>query len=116
MGNVPSVPGLSRFIPPDDMALRSLTLDYIFQKAHSREPRIQKGNLRTVLEKFEQLQVDDQGRGLVLAYNEADAEISVVDRQLLLYRKYCTVKWPWEDLIKEARTATTDEMFNEPTH
>lgn len=101
---------------PDDMALRSLTLDYIFQKAHSRESRIQKGNLRTVLEKFEQLQVDDQGRGLVLAYNEADAEISVVDQQLLLYRKYCTVKWPWEDLIKEARAATTDEMFDEPTH
>jgi hypothetical protein len=89
---------------PDDLALRSLSLDYIFQKAHARESRIQKGNLRTVLEKFEQLQVDDEGRGLVLAYNEAEAEISVVDRQLLLYRKYCTVKWPWEDLIAEAKT------------
>lgn len=87
---------------PDELALKSMSLDYIFQNAHARESRIQKGNLRTVLEKFEQLQIDDQGRGLVLAYNEADAEISVVDRQLLLYRKYCTVKWPWEDLIAEA--------------
>ena len=77
-------------------------MDYIFQQAHAREERIQKGNLKTVLEKFEQLQVDSEGRGLVIAYNEADAEMLVVDRQLLLYRKYCTVKWPWEDLIAES--------------
>jgi hypothetical protein len=25
-----------------------------------------------------------------------------VDRQLLFYRKYLTVSWPWEDLIAEA--------------
>jgi hypothetical protein len=43
-----------------------------------------------VLEKIEHLQVDDEGRGLVLAYNEANREVSVVDRQLLLYRKYST--------------------------
>lgn len=88
---------------PDELALRSIGLDYIFQKASAREPRIQKGNLRVVLEKFEHLQVDEEGRGLVIAYNEAEEEISVVDRQLLLYRKYCTVKWPWEDLIREAK-------------
>jgi hypothetical protein len=88
---------------PDELALRSLSLDYIFQKANAREPRIQKGNLRVVLERFEQLQVDAEGRGLVVAYNEAIAEITIVDRQLLLYRKYCTVKWPWEDLIVEAK-------------
>jgi hypothetical protein len=87
----------------DEMMLRGLSLDYIFQNANAREPRIQKGNLRVVLEKFEQLQVDSQGRGLILAYNESAAEISVVDRQLLLYRKYSTVKWPWEELIAEAR-------------
>lgn len=89
---------------PDELALRSLSLDYIFQKANAREPRIQKGNLRVVLEKFEQLQVDSEGRGLVIAYNEAEGEISVVDRQLLLYRKYSTVKWPWEELIAEAKS------------
>ena len=87
---------------PDDLTLSGLSLDYIFQHANAREPRIQKGNLRVVLEHFEQLQVDPQGRGLVLAYNEAAAEVSVVDRQLLLYRRYSTVKWPWEDLIAEA--------------
>lgn len=90
----------------DDLAINGMSLDYIFQAAHAREPRVQKGNLRTILERFEELQVDDQGRGLVIAYNEADGEITVVDRQLLLYRKYSTVKWPWEDLIREAGSKT----------
>jgi hypothetical protein len=90
---------------PDTLALTSISLDYIFQEAHSREPRIQKANLRTVLDKFEQLQVDSEGRGLVLAYNDVVGEITVVDRQLLLYRRYCTVKWPWEELIAEAKSS-----------
>ena len=86
----------------DATLMKGLPLDQIFQISNSRQPRIQKGNLRKVLEKFEELQVDDEGRGLVLSYNDATTEISVVDRQLLLYRRYSTVKWPWEDLIKEA--------------
>jgi hypothetical protein len=36
-----------------------------------------------------------------LAFNEANGDITAVDRQLLLYRKYCTVHWPWVDLINE---------------
>jgi hypothetical protein len=96
----------------DDVLIRGLSIDQIYSVAHAREERIQKGNLHTVLERLEGLQVDDEGRGLVLAYNEADREISVVDRQLLLYRKYSTVKWPWEDLISEANT---DEHFEADT-
>jgi hypothetical protein len=86
---------------PDDKLIAGLSLDEIFDGASARQPRIQKGNLRTVLDKFESLQVDDDGRGLVLAYNEANGEISVVDRQLLLYRRYSTVKWPWEAMIAD---------------
>ncbi len=86
----------------DSDLIRGVPLDRIFAETHSREPRIQKGNLRTVLERIEELQVDDDGRGLVLAYNEANGDVTVVDRQVLLYRKYSTVKWPWEDLIREA--------------
>jgi hypothetical protein len=86
----------------DAELIRGVPLDQIFQEANRRESRIQKGNLRTVLERLESLQVDEDGRGLVLAYNEATGEIAVVDRQLLLYRKYSTVQWPWEDLIREA--------------
>lgn len=84
---------------PDDSLIRGVSIDRIFAVASAREPRIQKGNLHTVLDKIEQLQVDTDGRGLVLAYNEANRDVSVVDRQLLLYRKYSTVSWPWEELI-----------------
>lgn len=90
----------------DETLVRGISIDRIFEKASAREPRIQKGNLRTVLEKFESLQVDKDGRGLVLAYNASSGEVTVVDRQLLLYRKYSTVKWPWEDLILEESTAS----------
>lgn len=87
---------------PDHELVHGLSLDRIYEEAHARESRIQKGNLRTALSHFEELQVDKDGRGLVLAYNDSSREVTVVDRQLLLYRKYSTVKWPWEDLIEEA--------------
>lgn len=89
----------------DEELIKGLPIDRIFEKANAREKRIQKGNLKTILEKFESLQVDQDGRGLVLAYNEANGEVTVVDRQLLLYRRYSTVKWPWEDLIAEANAS-----------
>jgi hypothetical protein len=41
----------------------------------------------------------------VLSYNESTGDLSVVDRQLLLYRQFCTVRWPWEDLIAEAEAS-----------
>jgi hypothetical protein len=82
--------------------MKGLALDKIFEIANSRQNRIQRGNLAKALEKFEELQVDADGRGLVLSYNEATGEVTVVDRQLLLYRRYATVKWPWEDMIGEA--------------
>jgi hypothetical protein len=85
----------------DEELINGLTADTIFQIARARQPRIQLGNLKTVLERFEELQIDSDGRGLVLAYNPSGECITVVDRQLLLYRKYCTVKWPWESLIAE---------------
>lgn len=78
-----------------------LHLDTIYSKAHARQPRIQRNNLALVLEKIEELQIDPDGRGLVIAYNPHSEVVSIVDRQLLLYRKYCTVKWPWEGLIAE---------------
>ncbi len=86
----------------DEELFRGVDIAKIYQKAHARQSRIQRGNLHTVLSRIEGLQVDDDGRGLVLAYNQRDQEVTVVDRQLLLYRQYATVKWPWEDLIREA--------------
>jgi hypothetical protein len=95
----------------DEDLIRGISLDRVYEEAHGREARIQKGNLRTVLERLQALQVDDDGRGLVLAYNEANGDVTVVDRQILLYRKYSTVKWPWEDLIREAEDQ--GELFDE---
>jgi hypothetical protein len=50
---------------PDEDLIRGVKRDRIYAAAHAKEARIGSGNLRTVLEKFESLQVDDAGRGLV---------------------------------------------------
>lgn len=86
----------------EDAALEvGLSAREIYTVAHNRQPRIQLGNLKGVLARFPELQVDSDGRGLVLAYDPQDEKVCVVDKQLLLYRKFATVKWPWEDLIEE---------------
>ncbi|WP_439816251.1 hypothetical protein [Zavarzinia sp. CC-PAN008] len=86
----------------DDQKLSDgLSAKEIHQIAHRRQPRIQLGNLKVALKQFQNLQVDSEGRGLVLAYDPQEERVSVVDRQLLLYRRYATVKWPWEELIEE---------------
>ena len=86
----------------DDAVLTNgLSGKEIYATAHARQGRVQLSNLRAVLAKFPELQIDADGRGLVLAYDSQNDLISVVDRQLLLYRRYATVKWPWEDIIAE---------------
>lgn len=85
----------------DDELLNGIPAKEIYRKAHASEPRVQLPNLRSVLAKFAELQVDQDGRSLVLAYDGQNEKISLVDRQLLLYRRFATVKWPWEDLIAE---------------
>lgn len=93
---------MAAIMAADDAALASgLSAKEIHAFAHERQPRIQLGNLKLALSKFPELQVDQDGRGLVLAYDALDEKISVVDRQLLLYRKFATIKWPWEELIEE---------------
>lgn len=81
---------------------RGLHIDTIFTRAHGNEPRIQKGNLRQILTKIDGLQVDEDGRGLILTFDHGKDEVFVVDKQLLTYRKYCTVHWPWAVLIEQS--------------
>jgi hypothetical protein len=95
----------------DEALMRGLSVDAIFDVAHARQPRVHKGNLKAVLEKFEALQIDEEGRGLVLSYNEATSEVTVVDRQLLLYRAFRTVNWPWEDLMRESLEGNKEEAL-----
>lgn len=89
----------------DDELVKGLHARQIFDRAVQRQPRIQYSNLKAILEKLPELQVDEDGRGLILGYSPATEEITIVDRQLLLYRRFATVKWPWEDLIREADAA-----------
>lgn len=88
----------------DEELLKGLHVKTIFERAVKRQPRILLGNLKAILEKMESLQIDKEGRGLLISYNGASEEVTIVDRQLLLYRRYATIKWPWEDLIREADT------------
>ncbi len=89
----------------DEELIKGLHARQIFERAVTRQPRIQYSNLKTILDKLPSLQVDEDGRGLILGYSPATEEITIVDRQLLLYRRFSTVKWPWEDLIREADAA-----------
>lgn len=86
---------------PDNEMISGLSRNAIFVVAHEREPRIQTGNLRTVLQKLDSLQVDSAYRGLVVSYDESTDSVFVVDRQLLFYRKHHTMNWPWEEMIEE---------------
>lgn len=80
---------------------RGLHIDTIFARANANEPRIQKGNLRQILAKIDGIQVDDDGRGLILTFDQGKDEVFIIDKQLLTYRKYCTVQWPWSGLIEQ---------------
>jgi hypothetical protein len=75
-------------MPLDDELVKGLHARQIFDRAATRQPRIQYGNLKAILEKLPTLQVDDDGRGLILGYSPATEEITIVDRQLLLYRRF----------------------------
>jgi hypothetical protein len=86
----------------DALHMTGITADYIFSVSHQRQPRVQKSNLKAILSKIDALQVDANGRGLVVTYDQEKERVLNVDRQLLFYRKYLTVLWPWEELINEA--------------
>lgn len=93
---------LKAVMEADDYTLtQGLSTDQIFKTASEREARIQKPNLRQILTKIGALQVDDAGRGLILAYDDNNDEVTVVDKQLFFYRKYATVRWPWEQVLEE---------------
>ncbi len=82
--------------------MSGIPVEYIYTVSHARQPRIQKSNLKLILSKIDSLQVDKDGRGLVVTYDPDKEAVLNVDRQLLFYRKYLTVSWPWEELIAEA--------------
>lgn len=86
----------------DQKLLDGLSRDEIFQITHSLQERIQTGNLKTILGKVEELQVDDAQRGLVVGYDQSTDSVYIVDHQLLFYRRHHTMNWPWEELAEES--------------
>ena len=84
-----------------------LSTDVIYQIAHDKEPRIQKANLKKIMLKIDGMQIDEDGRGLILTYDETKDEVFVVDKQLFLYRKYATARWPWESIIEQTDESGT---------
>lgn len=83
--------------------ISGLSLDWVYQKASARQPRIQKPNLRSVLRKFKSLQEDDRGKGVVVSFDDATETVILIDKGVLFYRKYSTQTWPWERIAIETR-------------
>lgn len=97
---------MAAIIEADDIKhLKGIKVDEIFEVTHKRQPRILKTNLKVILGKIDDLQVDKDGRGLVVTYDPEDEAVLNVDRQLLFYRRYVTLTWPWEQLIAESEAA-----------
>lgn len=97
----------------DKQLMYGFSRNDIFAITNKKEPRVQKGNLKIVLEKLTELQKPETGRGLVITYDESTDAIFVVDLQLLFYRKHHTMKWPWEEMAEEARQQSLFEEDNE---
>jgi len=94
----------------DEMLNKGVSLDYIYRISHERQTRIIKPNLESALKKIEELQVDEDNRGLVLSYNENTKEVVVIDRQLLFYRKHKPADWPWQSMIDEINESRTSKF------
>jgi hypothetical protein len=88
------------FESSDDELIQGVSVDTIFERASARQPRVQKGNLRSILRKIDDLQIDDRGKGLVVTFVEQSNSVASVDRSVLFYRKYCTVEWPWKEIVE----------------
>lgn len=89
--------------------INGFSRDEIYRITNAKQPRIQKGNLKTILGKLVELQEPERGNELVISYDETVDAIFVVDLQLLFYRKYHTMKWPWEEMVEEAEEYTLFE-------
>lgn len=82
----------------DDTLMKGMPLDEVFVRAHARQNRIQKQNLKRVLSKVPELQADSNGKGVIISFNESSEHVLLLDRSLLFYRRFATVKWPWEEM------------------
>lgn len=98
----------------DRQLMKGFSRDDIYTITNGKEPRIKKGNLKSVLKKLVELQRPETGRSLVISYDESIDSVFAIDLQLLFYRKHHTMKWPWEEMAEEARQQSLFEEDDEP--
>ena len=97
----------------DRQLMHGFSRSEIFAITNAKEPRVKKGNLKTVLGKLVELQKPEYGRSLVITYDESIDSIFAVDLQLLFYRKHHNMQWPWEEMAEEARQQSLFEEESE---
>lgn len=98
----------------DRQLMKGFSRNDIYTITNGKEPRIKKGNLKSVLKKLVELQRPETGRSLVISYDESIDSVFAIDLQLLFYRKHHTMKWPWEEMAEEARQQSLFEDDDEP--
>ena len=98
----------------DRQLMKGFSRNDIYTITNRKEPRIKKGNLKSVLKKLVELQRPETGRSLVISYDESIDSVFAIDLQLLFYRKHHTMKWPWEEMAEEARQQSLFEDDDEP--
>lgn len=98
----------------DRQPMKGFSRDDIYTITNGKEPRIKKGNSKSVLKKLVELQRPETGRSLVISYDESIDSVFAIDLQLLFYRKHHTMKWPWEEMAEEARQQSLFEEDDEP--
>jgi len=70
----------------DDSELTTgLHVNEIFSRAHARLERIQKANLTSILGHLEALQIDNDGRGLIISYNPVTKRLPFRESPVSLY-------------------------------
>ncbi|MEP5446754.1 hypothetical protein, partial [Ekhidna sp.] len=70
------------FDSSNDELIKGVSVDTIFERANSRQPRVQKSNLRLILPRIDELQIDDRGKGLVVTFSARSDSVVVVDRSV----------------------------------
>lgn len=92
------------FEQDDQVLMQGISVDKIFEIAHGRQNRIILSNLKSVLGRFEKIQSLSGNSNPILVYDGQNEFVILADKQLLFYRKFSTISWPWQKIIDESNT------------
>jgi len=95
----------------DTVLMEGISVDKIFDIAHSRQERIILSNLKSILGKFERLQSLSGNSNSILIYDSLNESVILADKQLLFYRKFSTINWPWQKIIDESNAGHASDGY-----